>query len=65
LLTTCSYSASVYDKRVKATGIFNTGVIDPGRRWYLGEMKQPVGLFYGGQQDFAAKYVSQETRCAP
>jgi hypothetical protein len=53
-----SYSASVYDKRVKATGIFNTGVIDPGRRWYLGEMKQPVGLFYGGQQDFAAKYVS-------
>jgi hypothetical protein len=48
----------VYDRRVKVTGIFNTGVIDPGRRWYLKEMKQRVGLFYGGQADFAAKYVS-------
>jgi hypothetical protein len=52
-----AYSASVLDPRVKVTGIFNTGVIDPTRRWYLGEMKQKVGLFYGGKADFAATYV--------
>ena len=52
-----AYSASVYDPRVKVIGIFNTGVIDPGRRWMLKELKQPVGYFYGGAADFSQKYV--------
>jgi dienelactone hydrolase len=53
-----AYSASVLDPRVKVTGIYNTGVIDPGRRHYLGQMKQRVGLFYGGKADFAYDFVS-------
>jgi hypothetical protein len=52
-----AYSASIYDPRVTALGIFNTGVIDPGRRWMLKELKQPVGYFYGGAADFSQKYV--------
>jgi hypothetical protein len=39
-----AYSASVLEPRVKVVGIYNTGVIDPGRRWYLKEMKQPIGI---------------------
>jgi dienelactone hydrolase len=52
-----AYSASVLDPRVKVTGIYNTGVIDPGRRHYLGQMKQKVGLWYGGKADFAHDFV--------
>jgi hypothetical protein len=53
-----AYSASVYDPRVKVIAIHNTGVIDPGRRHYLKDIKQPIGYFYGGPADFSAKYVS-------
>lgn len=53
-----AYSASVLEKRVKVVGIYNTGVIDPGRRWYLKEMKQPIEYFYGGRGDFSYDYVS-------
>lgn len=52
-----AYSASVLDSRVKVVGIYNTGVIDPGRRWYLKEMKQPIGYFHGGKGDFSYNYV--------
>jgi hypothetical protein len=53
-----AYSASVLDPRVKVIGIHNTGVIDPGRRHYLKEIKQPIGYFYGGKSDFSESYVS-------
>jgi hypothetical protein len=56
-----AYSASVYDPRVKAIGIYNTGVIDPGRRWMLKDIKQPIGYFHGGQIDFAYEHVSPES----
>lgn len=53
-----AYSASVMEPRVKVVGIYNTGIIDPGRRWYLKEMKQPIGYFHGGKGDFSYNYVS-------
>jgi hypothetical protein len=53
-----AYSAAVYDPRVKVIGIHNTGVIDPGRRWMLKEIKQPIGYFYGGPSDFSESFVS-------
>ncbi|KAF2427784.1 hypothetical protein EJ08DRAFT_592547, partial [Tothia fuscella] len=55
-----AYSASINDPRVKVIGIYNTGVIDPGRRWMLKELKQPVGYFYGGAADFSQKYIEQD-----
>lgn len=57
-----AYSASVLEPRVKVVGIYNTGVIDPGRRWYLKEMKQPIGYFHGGKADFSYNYVSVLSR---
>lgn len=53
-----AYSASVFEPRVKVVGVYNTGVIDPGRRWYLKEMKQGIGYFHGGKGDFSYDYVS-------
>jgi len=53
-----AYSAGYSDKRVKLLAIFNTGVIDPGRRWMLKELKQNVALFHGGKGDFAYEKVS-------
>jgi len=53
-----AYPASVFYPRVKMVGIHNTGVIDPGRRHYLKEIKQPIGHFYGGQSDFSGSHVS-------
>jgi hypothetical protein len=47
----------VLDPRVKVIGIHNTGVIDPGRRHYLKEIKQPIGYFYGGSSDFSESFV--------
>ncbi|TLD35046.1 alpha/beta hydrolase [Venturia nashicola] len=55
-----AYSASVLDKRVRVVGIYNTGVIDPGRRWYLKEMKQVIGYFHGGKADFSYSYIEQD-----
>jgi hypothetical protein len=52
-----AYSASIYEPRVKALGIFNTWVTNPGRRWMLKELKQPVAYFYGVAADFSQKYV--------
>ncbi|KAF2403556.1 hypothetical protein EJ06DRAFT_471349 [Trichodelitschia bisporula] len=60
-----AYSASVFEKRVKVIGIYNTGVIDPGRRHYLKEIKQPIGYFYGGEKDFSAKYIMQDFKDIP
>lgn len=59
-----AYSASIYEPRVKLVGIFNTGVIDPARRWMLKDIKQPIGYFYGGKSDFSDKYVRASSKIA-
>ncbi|KAF2668797.1 hypothetical protein BT63DRAFT_440877 [Microthyrium microscopicum] len=60
-----AYSASVYEPRVKLIGIFNTGVIDPARRWMLKDIKQPIGYFYGGKVDFSESFITQDFREIP
>ncbi|KAE9971716.1 hypothetical protein EG328_005445 [Venturia inaequalis] len=60
-----AYSASVFEPRVRVVGIYNTGVVDPGRRWYLKEMKQGIGYFHGGEGDFSYDYIEQDFREIP
>jgi hypothetical protein len=60
-----AYSAAYSDPRIKVLAIFNTGVIDPGRRWMLKELKQDVALFHGGKGDFAYEKMEGDFKRLP
>jgi dienelactone hydrolase len=48
-----AYSASYHDERIKLTVLFNSGVIEAGRKCLLRELKSPVAFFLGGPNDIA------------
>ncbi|KAE9994573.1 hypothetical protein EG327_008086 [Venturia inaequalis] len=48
-----SYATSYHDDRVKLTVLFNSGVIDPAKKYLLKELKAPVAYFLGGPLDIA------------
>jgi len=48
-----SFSASYHDDRIKRTVLFNSGVVDPKKKYLLKELKYPVAYFTGRKLDGA------------
>ncbi|TID25077.1 hypothetical protein E2P81_ATG04181 [Venturia nashicola] len=46
-----AYSAAYHNPRVKLIGVYNSGVIDPRKKYLLKELKAAVAYFQGGPQD--------------
>lgn len=53
-----SLSASYHDDRIKRTVLFNSGVVDPKKKYLLKELKYPVAYFTGQKLDGAQANVS-------
>lgn len=52
-----AYTASL-DPRVKATAIFNSGLINTANKKHFPKLHAPVGYFLGGPTDIAYANVS-------
>jgi hypothetical protein len=53
-----AYSAAYHNDKVKLIVPFNSGVIDPSKKYLLAEIKAPVVLVSGGPKDIAYANVS-------
>jgi dienelactone hydrolase len=60
-----AYSASYHDDRIKLTVLFNSGVIDPNKKYLLKELKAPIAFFLGGPTDIAYENVCQKASRRP
>jgi dienelactone hydrolase len=52
-----AYVAAVNDDRIKAIGIFNSGLLFKSSKCLLKNLKVPVGYFLGGPKDLASRFV--------
>lgn len=52
-----AYSGAYHDDRVKLIGVFNSGVIDPKKKYLLKELKAKVALIQGGPKDIGFENV--------
>jgi hypothetical protein len=53
-----AYIAALHDDRIKAVGIFNSGILLKSMRCLLKNLKVPVGYFLGGPKDIGTRVVS-------
>jgi dienelactone hydrolase len=52
-----AFVAAMHDERIKAVGLFNSGLILKSTRCLLKQLKVPVGYFLGGEKDIANRNV--------